>query len=37
MDFQYAAGATPLDPDEATGLVPKHIATQADLNALARS
>ncbi len=33
MDFHYALGATPLDPDEATGLLPKHIATQADLNA----
>jgi Fic-DOC domain mobile mystery protein B len=28
-----ADGATPLDPDEARGLVPAHIATQADLNA----
>jgi Fic-DOC domain mobile mystery protein B len=33
MEFQYAAGATPLDPDEAAGLVPTHITTQADLNA----
>ena len=33
MEFQYAAGATPLDPDEAAGLVPSHITTQADLNA----
>ena len=33
MEFQYAPGATPLDPDEATGLVPSHITTQADLNA----
>jgi Fic-DOC domain mobile mystery protein B len=33
MDFQYAAGATPLDPDEAAKLVPTHITTQADLNA----
>lgn len=32
MDFQYAAGATPLDPDEAAGLIPAHIATQDDLN-----
>ena len=33
MEFQYAPGATPLDPDEAAGLVPSHITTQADLNA----
>jgi len=33
MEFQYAVGATPLDPDEAVGLVPVHITTQADLNA----
>ena len=33
MEFQYAPGATPLNPDEAEGLVPLHITTQADLNA----
>ena len=33
MEFEYPPGATPLDPDESTGLVPKHIANQADLNA----
>ena len=33
MEFQYAPGATPVDPDEAAGLVPSHITTQADLNA----
>ena len=33
MEFQYAPGATPLDPDEAAGLVPSHITNQADLNA----
>ena len=33
MEFQYAPGATPLDPDEAAGLVPVHITTQVDLNA----
>ena len=27
-----APGATPLDPDEARGLIPTHIATQAQLN-----
>jgi Fic-DOC domain mobile mystery protein B len=33
MQFEYAPGATPIDPDEALGLIPKHISTQADLNA----
>lgn len=33
MEFHYAFGATPLDPDEAAGLVPTHITTQGDLNA----
>lgn len=33
MQFDYAPGATPIDPDEALGLIPKHIKTQADLNA----
>jgi Fic-DOC domain mobile mystery protein B len=33
MEFHYARGATPLDPNEAAGLVPTHITTQADLNA----
>lgn len=33
MEFRYAPGATPLDLDEAAGLVPSHITTQADLNA----
>jgi Fic-DOC domain mobile mystery protein B len=33
MQFQYAPGATPLDPDEAEGLVPTHITNQFDLNA----
>ena len=33
MDFFYPPGATPLDPDEAAGLIPIHISTQADLNA----
>ncbi len=31
--FAYPMGATPLDPDEAAGLLPAHIAVQADLNA----
>jgi Fic-DOC domain mobile mystery protein B len=33
MQFQYPPGATPIDPDEALGLIPKHIHTQAELNA----
>jgi fido (protein-threonine AMPylation protein) len=33
MDISYPQGATPLDPDEAAGLLPTHITTQADLNA----
>lgn len=32
MDFHYAPGATPLDPDEAAGLIPSHITTQGELN-----
>ncbi len=32
MDFHYAPGATPLDPDEAVGLIPRHIVTQSELN-----
>lgn len=31
-DFEYAPGATPLDPDEAEGLIPGHITTQGELN-----
>lgn len=33
MVLNHPPGATPLDPDEAAGLLPSHIATQADLNA----
>jgi Fic-DOC domain mobile mystery protein B len=33
MHFEYVPGATPIDPDEALGLIPVHITTQADLNA----
>jgi Fic-DOC domain mobile mystery protein B len=33
VEFQYAPRATPLDPDEAAGLVATHITTQGDLNA----
>lgn len=32
MNFDYAPGATPLDPDEAAGLIPSHIANHAQLN-----
>jgi Fic-DOC domain mobile mystery protein B len=32
MDFVYAAGQTPLNPDEAGGLKPQHITTHAQLN-----
>ena len=33
MDFAHAAGATPLDADEAQGLLPTHIETVLELNA----
>ena len=33
MRFSYATGATPIDPDEAAGLLPTHIATQGELDA----
>jgi Fic-DOC domain mobile mystery protein B len=29
---EHAPGATPLDPDEAAGLIPTHITTQGELN-----
>lgn len=32
MNPQYPPGATPLDPDEAAGLIPTHITTQEQLN-----
>jgi Fic-DOC domain mobile mystery protein B len=32
MRFEYPPGATPLDPDEAEGLLPGHITMQAELN-----
>lgn len=32
IDFQDPPGATPLDPDESAGLIPRHITTQAQLN-----
>jgi Fic-DOC domain mobile mystery protein B len=30
--FEYPPGATPLDPDDAAGLIPSHISTQGQLN-----
>lgn len=32
MKFEYAPGATPLDPNEINGLIPLHITTQDQLN-----
>lgn len=32
IDLDYPPGATPLDPDEAAGLIPAHITTQGQLN-----
>lgn len=32
MKFEYALGATPLDPDEINGLIPLHITNQSQLN-----
>ena len=32
MKFEYAEGATPLDPDESDGLIPLHIENQWQLN-----
>ncbi|MBP9753351.1 MAG: hypothetical protein KBD31_06080 [Proteobacteria bacterium] len=33
MKFEQIYGSTPIDPDEASGLIPKHLQTQAELNA----
>jgi fido (protein-threonine AMPylation protein) len=32
LKFNYAPGATPLDPDEIAGLIPPHITTHQQLN-----
>ena len=32
MNFKYIFGATPIDPNEADGLIPLHITTQTELN-----
>lgn len=33
MKFEPIYGATPIDPNEAEGLIPKHLQTQTELNA----
>lgn len=32
MKFEYPPGATPIDPDEAAGLIPSHITLQTELD-----
>ena len=32
ISLDYPPGATPLDPDEAAGLIPSHITTHGQLN-----
>jgi Fic-DOC domain mobile mystery protein B len=32
MKFEYLPGATPIDPDEAVGLIPTHLTLQRELN-----
>jgi Fic-DOC domain mobile mystery protein B len=32
MKFDYAPGATPIDPNEVAGLIPSHITLQRELN-----
>lgn len=32
MKLEYPPGATPLDPDEAAGLIPDHVTNQVQLN-----
>ena len=32
IDFEYPEGATPIDPDEASGLLLNHITTHGELN-----
>jgi Fic-DOC domain mobile mystery protein B len=32
VSLEHAPGATPLDPEEAAGLIPSHITTQGQLN-----
>jgi hypothetical protein len=32
MRFEYVPSATPIDPDEAKGLIPSHLTLQRELN-----
>lgn len=32
MKFEYPPGATPINPDEAAGLIPAHVRLQSELN-----
>ena len=32
MKFEYPIGATPIDPNEAAGLIPSHLSLQRELN-----
>ncbi len=32
MKFEYPPGATPIDPNEAAGLIPQHLTLQSELN-----
>lgn len=32
LTLEYPPGATPLDPNEVVGLIPRHLAMQQDLN-----
>lgn len=32
MNFTYAEGATPLEPEDLAELIPKHVTTQGQLN-----
>jgi hypothetical protein len=32
MRSEYAPGATPIDPDEARGIIPAHLTLQRELN-----
>ena len=32
MKLEYPPGATPIDPDEAAGLIPSHLTLQSELN-----
>ena len=34
MSDELPTGATPIDPDEAEGLIPEHVATRGELDEL---